>query len=203
MPPDDAELSRRDEWPTEAHWPVQKFIEWIVYIEKCSRKDAFFKLSNAISLRQVHAVDGYNNPLSPYLFPDRLVQELQYAKTWRLPEQRTLILADSLQRRWPQKPSAPKPPPSATVGVVPGGVRPSSKLRKRGSRANKLEQVKEAMRRDIRDGRHTTASLDDALEKNLATDYGVSRDTARKARTAVLSEFVDNPNSRQTATNDK
>jgi DNA-binding GntR family transcriptional regulator len=37
------------------------------------------------------------------------------------------------------------------------------------------------------------------LEKNLAMNYGVSRDTARKARNAVLSEL----NSRQIPTIDK
>jgi DNA-binding GntR family transcriptional regulator len=30
------------------------------------------------------------------------------------------------------------------------------------------------------------------LEKNLAETYGVSRDTARKARRAVLSDFGEN-----------
>ena len=55
------------------------------------------------------------------------------------------------------------------------------------------------MRNDIQQGRLTVAQLEDMLEKNLATNYGVSRDTARKARKAVLSEL----NSRQIPTNDK
>jgi DNA-binding GntR family transcriptional regulator len=55
------------------------------------------------------------------------------------------------------------------------------------------------MRNDIQHGRHTVAELENMLEKNLATNYGVSRDTARKARKAVLSEL----NSRQIPTNDK
>jgi DNA-binding GntR family transcriptional regulator len=67
-----------------------------------------------------------------------------------------------------------------------------SDARKRGRRPDKLEQVKEAMRSDIREGRQTTADLRGMLEKNLNTTYGVSRDTARKARAAVLSEFVEN-----------
>jgi DNA-binding GntR family transcriptional regulator len=43
--------------------------------------------------------------------------------------------------------------------------------------------------------------LQNMLEKELASHYNVSRDTARKAREAVLSEseFVE----RQIATNDK
>ena len=55
------------------------------------------------------------------------------------------------------------------------------------------------MRNDIQHGRHTVAELENMLEKNLATNYGVSRDIARKARKAVLSEL----NSRQIPTNDK
>ena len=55
----------------------------------------------------------------------------------------------------------------------------------------KLEQVKEAMRKDIRQGRHTLAQLSNMREKDLAAEYRVSRDTARKARKAV-SLFVEN-----------
>jgi DNA-binding GntR family transcriptional regulator len=55
------------------------------------------------------------------------------------------------------------------------------------------------MRRDIAEGRQ----LEDMLEKELAHIYGVSRDTARKARIAVLSEYVENSNSDKSSTNDK
>jgi hypothetical protein len=44
------------------------------------------------------------------------------------------------------------------------------------------------MRDDIRQGRRTVPELKEMLEKNLSTTYGVSRDTARRARKAVLSE---------------
>jgi len=65
--------------------------------------------------------------------------------------------------------------------------------RPRGAKPKKLEQVKEAMRRDIREGRRTMAELSDMLEKDLAAAYGVSRDTARKALKVVSeSEFVEN-----------
>jgi DNA-binding GntR family transcriptional regulator len=63
--------------------------------------------------------------------------------------------------------------------------------RPRGAKPKKLEQVKEAMRNDIRQGRRTVAELSNMREKVLAAEYGVSRDTARKARKA-LSEFVEN-----------
>ncbi len=71
--------------------------------------------------------------------------------------------------------------------------------RRRGRRPTKLTATIEAMRQDILSGQLTTATLENMLEKNLAAHYGVSRDTARKARDAVLSEL----NSRQNATNDK
>jgi hypothetical protein len=61
------------------------------------------------------------------------------------------------------------------------------------------------MRDDLRQGRRTTAELSAMREKNLAATYGVSRDTARKARNAVLAEFGEiefstNSDKRQTAT---
>jgi hypothetical protein len=47
------------------------------------------------------------------------------------------------------------------------------------------------MRDDIRHGRRTVEDLRKMREKDLAAQYGdVSRDTARKARNAVL-EFVE------------
>jgi hypothetical protein len=70
-----------------------------------------------------------------------------------------------------------------------------SEGRKRGRSPVKLEQVKQSMRRDIQAGRYTVTSLRGMIEKSLAETYCVSRDTARKARKAFLSEFVENSNS--------
>ena len=67
---------------------------------------------------------------------------------------------------------------------------PTHSARPLGRRPKKLDQVKEAMREDIRLGRKTPDGLRDMLEKELAAGYGVSRDTARKARDAVLSEML-------------
>jgi hypothetical protein len=80
----------------------------------------------------------------------------------------------------------------APDGAVP--IRPieAGLRRSRGPKPKKLEQVKEAMRNDIRQGRRTVAELSNMREKDLTAEYGVSRDTARKARKAV-SEFVENP----------
>jgi hypothetical protein len=74
----------------------------------------------------------------------------------------------------------------------------TASVRKRGPRGVKLEGVKEAMRKDIQAQKYTCDQLRDMLEKDLKKNYGVSRDTARKARNAILSEFVAN----KTSTND-
>jgi len=47
------------------------------------------------------------------------------------------------------------------------------------------------MRDDLSQRRRTPAELKNMLEKNLAASYGVSRDTARKARNAVLAEISE------------
>jgi hypothetical protein len=71
--------------------------------------------------------------------------------------------------------------------------------RRRGPQAKKFERTVEAMRRDIQDQRCSVSELKAMREKCLAGKYEVSRDTARRARNAVLSEM----NLRQTPTNDK
>jgi hypothetical protein len=69
----------------------------------------------------------------------------------------------------------------------------SGSARRRGPRPQKLQQTIDAMRSDIREGRRTSAQLEAMSEKELCRNYGgVSRETARKARNAVLSEFREN-----------
>jgi len=65
-------------------------------------------------------------------------------------------------------------------------------VRKRGPGPVKLEKVKQEIRRDIQEGRQTVARLRAMREKELQ-EYGggVSRDTGRKARAAVLSEIAE------------
>lgn len=76
----------------------------------------------------------------------------------------------------------------------PSGVlEPKTTPRARGRRPEKLQLVKEAMKTDLRRGRYTVAGLQETIEKELAATYGVSRDTVRKARNAVVSEFAENP----------
>ena len=50
------------------------------------------------------------------------------------------------------------------------------------------------MRKDVSEKSLTVASLRAMPEKALAGQYGVSRDTARKARVDVLESFVENSN---------
>ena len=94
---------------------------------------------------------------------------------------------------------------SQTPVGLDGRSRPSRQknaagpARRRGRRPQKFEQARDAMMNDIQHGRCTVPQLDDMLEKDLVAKYDVSRDTARKARKAVLSEL----NSRQIPTNDK
>ncbi|MGO9047646.1 MAG: hypothetical protein ACLQFW_12280 [Xanthobacteraceae bacterium] len=75
--------------------------------------------------------------------------------------------------------------------------------RRRGPKPTKLEKTKEKMRRDVQEGRQTADALENMLEKDLASSYGVSRDTARRARNAVLSEIVEHSISTNNNTNDK
>jgi hypothetical protein len=75
------------------------------------------------------------------------------------------------------------------VSSTPQSPAAAGSARRRGARPHKFEQTRGAMLDDLRQGRRTAAELKDTLEKNLAADYGVSRDTARKARNAVLAEL--------------
>ena len=64
--------------------------------------------------------------------------------------------------------------------------------RRRGVRPRKFEQTRDVMRADIQLKRLSMGQLAEMLEKSLSERYGVSRDTARKARNAVLSEHGEN-----------
>ena len=79
---------------------------------------------------------------------------------------------------------------SQLAKLLSGDPKPLPRLRqagRRGRKPTKLEQVKEAMRRDFLQGNQ----LQNMREKELAAKYGVSRDTARKARDAVVPKIVD------------
>ena len=83
-------------------------------------------------------------------------------------------------------------PPDIVIQIPSAASKNQASLkRRRGTKPEKLERVKDAMKNDIRQGRRTVAELTNMREKDLAAEYNVSRDTARKARNAV-SEFVEN-----------
>ena len=97
------------------------------------------------------------------------------------------------------RPPISEPPELEKEARVSSAPEPSSpmglEVRQRGRKPTKFKRVKEAMRRDIREGRRTVGSLSALLEKDLVDAYGgFSRDTMRKARTAVLSEIVEKSN---------
>jgi len=100
---------------------------------------------------------------------------LDLPKFWRPPISEPLELEKEARVS-----SAPEP--SSPMGL---------EVRQRGPKPTKAERVKEAMRRDIEEGRQTVASLRAMREKELqAYGGGVSRDTGRKARAAILSEIT-------------
>jgi hypothetical protein len=117
--PDDAEQCSR------AQPFAGRFLHWadavwrIAEVEGCSKQDAFFKLGDAIACRDIRAVDGNEDPLSPKGIHDRLTEEfdhirhrvnngdaLSYAKRWRRPELVTYVSFEDLKRRWPPKHSS-------------------------------------------------------------------------------------------------
>jgi hypothetical protein len=71
-------------------------------------------------------------------------------------------------------------------------ARPGMCPRKRGPKPVRLEKTRAAMRFKLKADSTYREELEKAREKELAATYGVSRDTARKARKAVLSEFAEN-----------
>ena len=98
-----------------------------------------------------------------------------------------------------EKPSASDAALDAEINALRNPIPPAEPavagVRRRGPRPIKLEQTKEKMRRDIQESRITSATLNDMLEKTLASTYGVSRETARNARKEVLSEIAEKSNS--------
>jgi hypothetical protein len=103
-------------------------------------------------------------------------------KFWRLPIQKVASLKQTPDANGARQPSRKE---SSAV---------ASDMRKRGRRPIKRVRVEEAMKCGIQAGKFTHASLSAMVEKDLAQTFGVSRDTARKARNAVLSEFDENSN---------
>lgn len=129
---------------------------------------------------------------------DTLCNSRRNAQVIRPPESGPAVAGKTL-------PTLVKTETPIALGSEPteGLQRPAGSARRRGPPPKKLERVKEAMRNDIGQRQLSLAELDGMLEKTLAQRYGVSRDTARKARMAVVSEFRIRSIPRQIPTNDK
>jgi hypothetical protein len=117
----------------------------------------------------------------------------------------TRALASSAQDQMVLTPFDPAAVNAETkdLGNNPASRPPLGEVRRRGRKSTKFEQTKEKMRRDIHEGRQTADALRNMLEKDLASGYAVSRDTARKARNVILSQIVANSISTNNNKNDK
>jgi hypothetical protein len=92
-------------------------------------------------------------------------------------------------------PSFWRPPIEKTLTGGKQHTQVTAAVRRRGRKPEIMNRVKEDMKRDIREGRYSPADLQAMREKKMATTYDASRDTARKALAAVLSEIVEKSNS--------
>jgi hypothetical protein len=113
------------------------------------------------------------------------------------------------------RPLAPSTRPARTIprqvrqarpewfeGAVFTGALPASGKSppgKRGPKSGKRENAAAAIRKALQDQTITEEDLRATREKVLAARYGISRDTARKARNDVLQSIIGN----STSTNDK
>jgi len=78
-----------------------------------------------------------------------------------------------------------------TPGAAEGTISPPpTPPKRRGRRPTALTATISKMREDIQSGRTSLAELRDMTEKALASQCAVSRDTARKAREAILAEMA-------------
>jgi hypothetical protein len=93
----------------------QDAVEWISENSGPTKQDALFILFDQLSRGLVRAVDGFLEPLSPRLFPDRLLKELSwyeerakqgpltYARAYLPPDRQTLISWTDLLKLCPPK----------------------------------------------------------------------------------------------------
>jgi hypothetical protein len=77
----------------------------------------------------------------------------------------------------------------ASRGSKTESLTPPPDMRRRGPPPKKLERVKATMRHDIGEGRMSVDQLRNMMGKELVAAYGVSPNTARDARKAVLAEL--------------
>jgi hypothetical protein len=96
------------------------------------------------------------------------------------------------------RPAMVQPEPIQSAPAQPEPTRldqgepPPSSGKRRGPRPRKLQFVIAAMRHDVETRRYTVASLNARTEAEMSADYEASRETIRKARTALLTELQGN-----------
>jgi hypothetical protein len=96
--------------------------------------------------------------------------------------------APRVHREWFGKAeAAPASGSPETIGTPPSTA--NERSARRGPRAKKRLKVEAAMREQISSGKLTVDRLAACKEMSIALEYGVSRDTGRKARSNILSEF--------------
>ena len=87
-------------------------------------------------------------------------------------------------------------PARAPVSAVASDVLTPPKLppRKRGPAPVTLQRVKTGMYDEVRSGKINIEQLMSLTEEALAVQYGVSRDTIRRAKKAISTEIVEDTN---------
>jgi hypothetical protein len=121
---------------------------------------------------------------SPRRLSSGLGNQARGLDLWGIGEQRgRCVLVRSLRsRRSERGQNGFRMPHSLLPYPHPGNRREEGVAPKSGKR----ESTASAIRKDLRDQTLTATALRDMPEKELAARYGVSRDTARKARHDVL-----------------
>jgi hypothetical protein len=110
-------------------------------------------------------------------------------EVWPLEVSETLWPADA--QAVAQVGSSDSPSGSGDPALV--ATSPTARPKKqRGPRPVKFNSTKAAMQRDIREGTQTLEKLQNMTEKQLTKTYEVSRETARKALTALAAEKFGN-----------
>jgi hypothetical protein len=92
---------------------------------------------------------------------------------------------------------------AAFIAEIPVSASDVPHQPKRGPKAKTLERVVAAMRLHLREGKISGDGLRGQLEKDLAAEYGASRDTVRKARSEVLATVIMSKPSKKLSSNDK
>jgi hypothetical protein len=139
--------------------------------------------------KQWHRRDRYLDVQNSDLFnkEGETANAMWESVTLRIPNQEAITVGSSRAANVTLPHPTSASPPSLSTEEDASALSP---LLKRGRRVVVATRVEEAMRRDIKEGRHTPESLANMLEKRMEAEYSASRDSCRKARNKVLSEII-------------